>query len=201
LTEREHAAADEAALSVLAREAGGSMRDAERMLETALAASSGQLEEGEVAELLGVAGRSRVLELAAAILNKDAAAALTGVRELHHRGANLESLGRDLLEVLRNLAAAKLPGAAGALSPLADLPDHESAELRRLAEQPSLRDLMRLFHLLAESHEQLLKSPYPDLVLEMAVIRMATLAPVMDADELLRALGGAGGAGGAAPAP
>ena len=50
----------------------------------------------------GVAGRrraaARVFELAEAILNKDAAAALAHVRELHRRGANLESLGRDLLE-------------------------------------------------------------------------------------------------------
>jgi hypothetical protein len=39
----------------------------------------------------------------------------------------------------------------------------------------------------------LLKSPYPDLLMEMAVIRMAALAPVMDADELLRAIGNGGG--------
>jgi hypothetical protein len=39
----------------------------------------------------------------------------------------------------------------------------------------------------------LLKSPYPDLLMEMAVVRMASLAPVMDADELLRAIGNGGG--------
>ncbi|HJU28421.1 MAG TPA: hypothetical protein VJ718_04580, partial [Candidatus Binataceae bacterium] len=116
--------------------------------------------------------------------------------------ANLESLGRDILEVLRNLTIAKLPGADGANSPLADLPDHEAAELRRLAERASVRDLMRLFKLMADAQEQLIRSPYPDLLLEMAVIRMATLAPVLDADELMRAIGaagsGSGGAGGGA---
>ena len=104
------------------------------------------------------------------------------------RGANLESLGRDLLETFRNLAIAKLP-AGDSDSPLADLPDHEAAELRRLASGPSARDIMRLFHLMADSQEQILRSPYPDLLLEMAVIRMASLAPVIDADELLRAIG------------
>ncbi len=199
LVGRESASADDAALSLLAREAGGSMRDAERMLETALASLDGNLTEGEIAGLLGVASRSRVLELVAATLDKNAAGALAGVRELHHRGANLESLGRDLLEVLRNLATAKLPGADSPQSPLADLPDHEAAELKRIAEKASLRDLMRLFHLLAESQEQLLRSPYPDLILEMAVVRMATLVPVLDADELLRAIAGAGTGGADAP--
>ncbi|MGH7839757.1 MAG: hypothetical protein ACREQC_18325, partial [Candidatus Binataceae bacterium] len=112
---------------------------------------------------------------------------------------------RDLLEVLRNLAVAKLPGADGPDSPLADLPDQEASGLKALAARASARDLMRLFHLLAEAQEQLIRSPYPDLILEMALMRMATLAPVIDADELLRAIGattrGTGGGSGTAPSP
>ncbi|HXD90682.1 MAG TPA: DNA polymerase III subunit gamma/tau, partial [Candidatus Binataceae bacterium] len=195
LAQLENAATDDGALSLLAREAGGSMRDAERMLETAIASLEGQVSEAEVAAILGVASRSRVIEMAAAVIDKDPARALTIVRELHNRGANLESLGRDLLEVLRNLAVAKLPGADTPQSPLADLPDQEAAELKQLAGRASLRDLMRLFHLLAEAQEQLLRSPYPDLILEMALVRMATLAPVVDADELLRAIGVASAGG------
>ena len=191
LAGREGIETDEAALVLLAREAGGSMRDAERMLETAIASLDGKINESEVASILGVASRSRVFEQVGAILDKDAAKGLAAVRELHRRGANLESLGRDILEVLRNLTIAKLPGSNGPQSPLADLPDQEAAELRRLAERASLRDLMRLFRLMADAQEQLIRSPYPDLLLEMAVIRMATLAPVIDADELMRAIGAA----------
>jgi DNA polymerase-3 subunit gamma/tau len=192
LASREGAGADEPALRMLAREAGGSMRDAERMLETAIASLDGKVSEVEVAAILGVASRSRVFGIVEAILAKDAAGALGTVRELHRGGANLESLGRDILELLRNLAVAKLPDANGPQSPLADLPDQEAAELRRIAATAGNRDLMRLFHLMADAQEQLIRSPYPDLLLEMAVIRMATLAPVIDADELLRAIGASG---------
>jgi len=198
LATREEIEVEEAALRLLAREAGGSMRDAERMLETAIAALGRNVTESDIAASLGVAGRGAVFKLAEAILNHDAAAALGAVREQHRRGANLESLGRDLLETLRNLAVAKLP-AGDEVNPLADLPDHEASELRRIAERPSTRDLMRLFKLMADAQEQIMRSPYPDLLLEMIVVRMATLAPVMDADELLRALGAAGGAPPAAP--
>jgi DNA polymerase III subunit gamma/tau len=191
LASLEQAEADDAALRLIAREAGGSMRDAERMLETAIASLDGKVAEGAVAGILGVASRTRVIALAEAIIAKDAASALLTVRELHQRGANLEALGRDLLETLRNLAIAKLPDGNAASSPLADLPDQEAAELRRLASAPSGRDLMRLFKLMADSQEQIIRSPYPDLLLEMAVIRMASLAPVIDADELLKAIGNA----------
>jgi len=196
LCAREKIEAEEGALRLLAREAGGSMRDAERMLETAIAVSGGRVAEAEVAATLGVASRTTVYATIEAILGKDAASALAKVRELHARGANLESLGRDLLEALRNLAIAKIP-AAGADTPLSDLPDHEAAEIRRLADGASSRDLMRLFRLMAETQEELLRSPYPDLIIEMAIVRMATLAPVIDADELMRAIGAAE----AAPGP
>jgi DNA polymerase-3 subunit gamma/tau len=190
LATREQIDAEDGALRLLAREAGGSMRDAERMLETAIAVAGGRVTESEVAATLGVASRSTVYATIEAILNHDAAAALAKIRELHARGANLESLGRDILEALRNLAVAKLP-AAGADSPLDDLPDHEANEIKRLANAAGSRDLMRLFRLMAETQEELLRSPYPDLVIEMAIVRMATLAPVIDADELLRAIGAA----------
>ena len=195
LASREGIGADEAALRMLAREAGGSMRDAERMLETAIASLDGKVVESEVAAILGVASRSRVFGIVEAILGHDAGSALATVRELHRSGANFESLGRDILELLRNLAVAKLPDASGPQSPLADLPDQEASELKRLAATASNRDLMRLFRLMADAQEQLIRSPYPDLLLEMAVIRMAAIAPVIDADELLHAIGAGAGVG------
>jgi len=95
---------------------------------------------------------------------------------------------------------AKLP-ATESQSPLDDIPDHEVAELKRLAARASARDIMRLFRLMADSQEQIIKSPYPDLLLEMAVVRMASLAAVIDADELIRAIGAGGNAPPAAGKP
>ncbi len=57
-----------------------------------------------------------------------------------------------------------------------------------------MRDLMRLFRLMAQTQEEVLRSPYADLLLEMAVVRMATLAPVIDGEELARAVKALGGA-------
>lgn len=196
LGRREGVDIDDSAVTLLAREASGSMRDGERMLETAIASLGGAIGESELAAILGVASRSRIFQIIGAILDKDPASALGAVRELNQRGANLESLGRDLLEMVRNLAVAKLPATSSPNLLLADLPDQEATELQRLAARASARDLMRLFRLMAEAQEQLARSAYPDLMLEMTIIRMATLAPVLDADELMRAIGAAKGNGG-----
>ncbi|MGB6554679.1 MAG: DNA polymerase III subunit gamma/tau [Candidatus Binataceae bacterium] len=193
LAAREKIDAEETALRLLAREAGGSMRDAERMLETAIAsAPEGRVSEAEVAASLGVASRTIVFGIVESILERKAAPALRAMRELAARGANLESLGRDLLETLRNLAVAKLP-ADGGQSPLDDIPDNEAQELKRLAAITSNRDLMRLFRLMASTQEEIIQSPYPDLLLEMAIVRMASLAPVVDLDELLGTIAARGG--------
>jgi DNA polymerase-3 subunit gamma/tau len=193
LAGREGVEIDDNALTLLAREASGSMRDGERMLETAIASLGERISESELAAILGVASRTRIFEMIGAILDKDPATALRAVRELNQRGANLESLGGDLLEMVRNLAVAKLPATSGPNVLLAELPDQEAAELQRLATKASTRDLMRLFRLMADAQEQLVRSSYPDLMLEMMMIRMATLAPVLDADELMRAIGAVGG--------
>ena len=71
LAGREGVEVEETALRLLAREAGGSMRDAERMLETAIATASGKVTEAEVASSLGVASRTTVLKLADAILTEE----------------------------------------------------------------------------------------------------------------------------------
>jgi DNA polymerase-3 subunit gamma/tau len=188
LAMREAVAVEAGALALIAREAGGSMRDAERMLETAVAMAPESVRESEVAAALGVASRSRVLALVEVVLNRAPAPALSAVRQAYADGARVESLGRDLLEALRNLALAKL-GASQGSEPLLDgLPDYEAAELSRLAQAPSLRDIVRLFRLMAQAQEEILRSPYPELLLEMAVVRMATLAPVLEAEELMRAI-------------
>jgi DNA polymerase-3 subunit gamma/tau len=132
LAGREGVEIDDSALTLLAREASGSMRDGERMLETAIASLGGRIGESELAAILGVASRTRIFEMIGAILDNDPATALRAVRELNQRGANLESLGRDLLEMVRNLAVAKLPTAAAPNVLLAELPDQEAAELQRL---------------------------------------------------------------------
>jgi hypothetical protein len=47
---------------------------------------------------------------------------------------------------------------------------------------------------MAQSQEEILRSPYPELLLEMVVVRMATLEPVLDAAELMRVIDAAQGA-------
>ncbi len=187
LARREGVEAEAGALALIAREAAGSLRDAERMLETAVAGAKDVVRESDVAQMLGVASREHVAKLASMVVQKQAAAALKMVRELYEAGITPEILGRELLELLRNLALAKLESESR--EPLlSNLPDFEAEELRQMAQSLSLRDINRLFRLMSQAQEEVLRSAYPEVVLEMSVVRMATLAPVIEAEELLSAI-------------
>src|SRR6516164_1414805 len=76
IVSREKMQADDEALELVARRAGGSMRDAQSLLDQLLSFGGDKLNADEVHRLLGTASDERVLALAAAVLEHDAKRAL-----------------------------------------------------------------------------------------------------------------------------
>ena len=175
----------DAALFLLAREGEGSMRDAQSLLDQVLAGATGAVQDAEVLEALGVADRRVIAALVDAIIARDAAGVLQPLDDVYQRGCDLRRFTRDLLEHMRNLAVAKVSG--GALLP--DLAAEEADSLRAQAARLSAEDSDRAFRILLETDEEVARTPYPKLVLEMALLRLAALPPLLPVDELLQRLG------------
>jgi DNA polymerase-3 subunit gamma/tau len=180
--------ADPAALALIAREADGSLRDAQSLLEQVLATGATAIDEPVVREVIGGADRGLVLEVADAALDGDAARCVRALRSLYTHGYDARRFCRDLLEHFRHLAVL---GATGDRGLLAGLPE---AEVEALAAQAAKRpsdDLQRAFHVLLDADEAIAvpaRTIDPQLVLEMAVLRLATLAQLVPLDELARRL-------------
>jgi DNA polymerase-3 subunit gamma/tau len=199
-------AVSDRALYMLAREGEGSMRDAQSLLDQVLAGSTDTVRDEDVLDTLGVADRRVIGAIVDAIIARDAGAALRPFDDVYQRGCDMRRFTRDLLEHFRNLAVAKVSD--GALLP--DLADEEVTALREQARRISGEDCDRAFHVLLETDEEVGRAAYPKLVLEMALLKLATLPPLVPVDELLQRLGGiedrlrgtgARSAGAAAPAP
>ncbi|MGH7896698.1 MAG: DNA polymerase III subunit gamma/tau [Candidatus Binatia bacterium] len=185
IADREEIEITDPALYMVAREGQGSMRDAESLLERLMAYSGTKIDDAKIGEILGVADRRSLVAAADAILAGDAKVALEIVDGIHGAGRDLERFSRDLLELWRNLVVTKL-SADGAI--LSDVPEEEIAEYRRQAELRSMADLQRLFRIARLGDEELERSPYPRLVLEMTLVRQATAAPVVPVDEVFARL-------------
>jgi DNA polymerase-3 subunit gamma/tau len=182
------------AIAMVAREAEGSLRDAQSLLEQVLTVAGAAADDATVREVLGAADRRLVVAVADAMLAGDPAGCVRQLAELHAHGYDAQRFCRDLLEHFRNLAVLR---ATGERALLADVPEAEADALAAQAERRSADDLQRFFRLLLDADETLsapARTVDPKLVLEMAVVRLATLPPLLPVDDILRRLEALGGA-------
>jgi DNA polymerase-3 subunit gamma/tau len=182
------------ALVLLAREAEGSMRDAQSLLEQILSyaapgADGTEIDERLIEDILGVTERRVLYELSRAALAGDARACVDLVAQVVNQGKDVTRLSKELVEHFRNLLVAcltqKKTEEAGDRSQLLDLPDQEIEELRRQTAELSADILLDYFRFMAEGDEEVARSSYPRFALEAALIRLATLPATLPVDQLL----------------
>jgi DNA polymerase III subunit gamma/tau len=175
----------EPALYAIAREGQGSMRDAESLLERLVAFSQETIDDVRVGEILGIADRKTLFDVADAVLARDAKRALEIVDRVYESGRDLERLSRDLLEHWRNLVVVKL-GAGETV--LAEVPAEDREEYSRQCASREIGDLQRLFRIARLGDEELARSSVPRMVLEMTIVRLATAEPLLPVDQVLARL-------------
>jgi DNA polymerase-3 subunit gamma/tau len=69
-----------------------------------------------------------------------------------------------------------------------DLPDEEVAQLLPRAGKFSREELHTYFRILLEAHDEIARSPFPRLVLEMTLTRLARKKPILSIQEVLEKL-------------
>jgi DNA polymerase-3 subunit gamma/tau len=190
------------ALVLLAREADGSMRDAQSLLEQVLACvESGDRERDETAvderlleEILGLGGRQVLYDLSHAVVQGNARRCLDLIAKVVVEGRDLGRLSRDLVEHFRNLLVARLvqPDAkeidAAGKGQLLDLPDQEIEDLRAQVADLSMETLLDYFDFMAAGDEEVNRSANPRFALETFLVRLATLPKTLPVTQLIERL-------------
>lgn len=186
---KEGAEAEADALSMVARAAGGSVRDGLSILDQAIATGSGTVTVAIVGAMLGLADRGRIFDLLEELLAGTPASALKTFRAIHRDGAEPSQIVIDLADAVHLVTRFKaLGGDEGS--------DGVSAEDRRraahLASKLSMPLLARVWQMLLKGMDELSLAPDPLAAVEMVLIRIAYVADLPPPDEILKALGGAG---------
>jgi DNA polymerase-3 subunit gamma/tau len=179
--------ADDEALQTVARRAGGSMRDAQSVLDQLLAFSGERLTVETVHQLLGTANEERVASLAAAVLQKDARQALEVLGGLVNQGQQLGELLDQLIEYWRDLMVVRSAGADGQdLS----VSGQYLAALKQQAEGLTLDTILAGLDVLVAAKGRLRFSSHARVVLEMALVRLAQLEDLMPVAHLVQMVTG-----------
>jgi len=101
---------DEGAVSMIARSAQGSFRDALGTLDQLVAFGGNQVELKDVLEMLGAADADLLFEAVDAVVAADPKGVLLGVEKMARSGRDPSQFARDLLAHLRHLLIAQTTG-------------------------------------------------------------------------------------------
>ena len=182
---KESVVAEPEALALIARAAEGSVRDALSLFDQAIAHAAGPVRAEDVRQMLGLAERTRVIDLFYALLRGDAPAALRELRDQYDSGADPAVVLADLAEFTHFVTRVKLVPAVAEDRSLAEV---ERTRGRALAAALSMRVLSRTWQMLFKGLPEVQTAPKPIAAAEMVLVRIAYAADLPTPDEVIRSL-------------
>jgi DNA polymerase-3 subunit gamma/tau len=176
---QERLAADEDALTLIAKHADGGMRDALSVLDQCLSFGEGAVTAARVHEVLGLVSDELYDEVLRAVIARQPAAIFPLVGRLLDSGADLAEFSSGLGEMLRSLLMLQV-GAT---------PEDLTEAMRRLLEEHrgalSDGDVLRMLRLLGESETAIRRSGNARLAVETLLLRWTLMDRTVDLEEVL----------------
>jgi DNA polymerase-3 subunit gamma/tau len=165
--------ADTEALSLIARAAEGSMRDALSLSDQAIAFGEGRLAGAEVREMLGTVDRGQVLEIVAAILEDDPATVLSLVAHIAEHAPDFVSTLDELASILHQMTIAQtVPDALDTSWP-------DQARIVELAAHATIDDTQLFWQMATSGRRDVYLASSARAGLEMVLLRMIAFRPAV----------------------
>jgi DNA polymerase-3 subunit gamma/tau len=174
------------ALALIARAAEGSVRDSLSLFDQAIAHAAGPVRAEDIRGMLGLADRTRVIDLFEALMRADIARALQELRDQYDTGADPAMVLGDLAEFTHFVTRVKIvPAVADDVS----LTEAERTRGRAFAAKLSMRVLARTWQMLLKGLAEVEAAGRPIAAAEMVLVRIAYAADLPTPDEVVRSLG------------
>jgi DNA polymerase-3 subunit gamma/tau len=167
----EQVEAEPEALEVVARRAGGSLRDGQSLLDRLMASGRPRLTVEVVHELLGTASDDRLLAMMEALADHDSRTALRLVEQSANEGVQPGELVSGLIEFVRDAMVLSV----GAESMLLAISPRQRPRCKAIIERWSLDSMLAALQILAECRARMRGSSHGRLLTELAVVRVARL--------------------------
>jgi DNA polymerase III subunit gamma/tau len=179
------------ALGIIARAAEGSVRDSLSLFDQAIAHAAGAVRADAVRQMLGLADRTRVIDLFDSLVRGDIASAFKEFREQYDTGADPIVVLSDLAEFVNFVTRVKIvPATADNVA----FGETERLRARDFAAKISMRVLSRMWQMLLKGITEAQAATRPAAAAEMVLVRIAYVADMPTPDEAIRMLDQNGGA-------
>ena len=195
---KENVEAEAEALGVIARAAEGSVRDSLSLFDQAIAHAGGVVRADAVRQMLGLADRTRVIDLFEHLATGDIAAAFGEFRSQYDTGADPIVVLSDLAEFVNFVTRVKIvPATADNVA----FGETERLRAREFAAKLSMRVLSRMWQMLLKGITEVQGATRPAAAAEMVLVRIAYVADLPTPDEALKMLAQGGDASSSGEAP
>ncbi|MBT8345786.1 MAG: DNA polymerase III subunit gamma/tau [Desulfofustis sp.] len=181
LAEMEGVELSKPALSLIVREADGSVRDGLSLLDQVLSYGASPIDDNDVVEVLGLVKREVVLSIAEALLTGDRSKALSMLADAFGFGMDVKRFIADLLECFRTLLLIKI----GNCEQLLQQSDEDTEQLRTLAQTHPVESIHHKLNLLMQTADDLRFSFQPRLTLETSFLSIISAGDVIGVETLL----------------
>ena len=182
IADNEQVTISDAALTLIARKGDGSMRDSLTTFDQVLAFCDRTVSDEDVITLIGAVDPRLLAEIASAVFSGDPQRVLAGIKRVDMVGYSMRQFCQDLIEHFRHILVTR---SVRNPEEILDLADTEMSELRQLAAGCSAEDIQRRLTLLIKADSDMALASFQRLILEMALLKAATLAPVIPIQELI----------------
>jgi len=162
---------EEASLTVIARAAGGSFRDAVGLLDQLATYTGGRITVQETLEVLGIVRNDLLFEIVDLVQERNVRDALLFVEQLSQAGTDYYQFMRDLLGHLRDLYVVKHTGEVPAGLALTE---EQTLSLERQARQASGDQTVAFIDSLGEAMRSVRLGADARLELELVLIKLLT---------------------------
>ncbi len=169
--EQESISFEAGALTLLARAAQGSMRDALSLLDQAIAYSDSRVDEATVRDMLGAIDRGYLYDLLQALLAQDGAGMLRIADDMMGRSMAFDAALQDMATLLHRIALAQtVPQAIAEDEP-------ERVRLLELAQHFSAEDVQLFYQIAIHGRNEIDLAPDEYAGFTMTLLRMLAFAP------------------------
>lgn len=185
ISDLEKIEAEDSALAMIARAGEGSVRDALSILDQAIAHGGGKVDAESVRTMLGLADRTRIIDLFEMIMKGDVAGALKEFRDQYDGGADPLVILNELADFNHLVTRLRFtPEIADDIS----LVEEERERGLDFSKKLSVRVLSSTWQMLLKGTQEVDSAASPIDAAEMLLIRLTHAADLPTLDEALKAL-------------
>jgi DNA polymerase-3 subunit gamma/tau len=168
-------------LALIAREAEGSMRDAESLLDQVVSFTGPKVEDKHITDILGIIDRALLFQASGAILEGSARKCVEIVDQIYNYGYDIREFYRSLMDQFRDLLMSLIDSEGSLL----DVIDTDRGELKRQAETAGREKLHQCLSFLIQQEESLRLTSHPRLVLETILFKLCHMGEVLGFNDLI----------------